>query len=181
MSSRLSINLIGASLIVLLAAPGAMAQGHKGHKDKGRHHDNTADHQPTNTAGHRLHADTAGRRLHDTPADRRLRDAAIRRDAYVIDRDGHRRIVTEYYTREGLPPGLAKRRSLPPGLARQLRERGYLPPGLQRRLVVVPRPLAERLPPGPSYYTRYFAGRDMIVVDRRTNRVAAIIPNVLPG
>jgi hypothetical protein len=165
MSSRLSVHLIGASLIVLLAAPGAMAQGHKGHKDKGRHHDNTADrHGPTTTAGHRLHADTA-----------------VRRDAYVIDRDGHRRIVTEYFDREGLPPGLARRRSLPPGLARQLRERGQLPPGLQRRLVLVPRPLADRLPPGPSYYTRYFAGRDLIVVDRRTNRVAAIIPNVLPG
>ena len=36
----------------------------------------------------------------------------------VIDRDGHRRIVTHYFSRESLPPGLAKRQSLPPGLQR---------------------------------------------------------------
>src|SRR6266702_4209645 len=34
--------------------------------------------------------------------------------AVVIDRDGHRRIVTEFFSRESLPPGLAKRQSLPP-------------------------------------------------------------------
>src|SRR6266511_2220364 len=55
----------------------------------------------------------------------------------------------------GLPPGLAKRDSLPPGLARQLRERGRLPPGLQRRLYPVPQPLLGRLPAAPSYYARY--------------------------
>ena len=36
-------------------------------------------------------------------------------------------MVADYYSREGLPPGLAKRESLPPGLAKQLRERGRLP------------------------------------------------------
>jgi hypothetical protein len=117
-----------------------------------------------------------GKGKHDTTADHR-----VERETYVIDRDGHRRIVTEYYTREGLPPGLARRESLPPGLAKHLRERGTLPPGLQKRLVAVPRPLADRLPPQPPYYRRYFAGRDLVIIDRRTNRVAAIIPNVLPG
>jgi hypothetical protein len=180
MTRKLATHLIGAALVALLAAPTARAKGHKDHKEKGRHHDNTAGHHPTTTAGHRLHANTARRRLHDTTADRRRNDRFVR-DTYVVDRDGHRRVVTEYFDREGLPPGLARRRSLPPGLARQLRERGQLPPGLQGRLIAVPRPLADRLPPEPSYYTRYFAGRDMIVVDRRTNRVAAIIPNVLPG
>jgi len=155
MSRTIARNLIGAGLIAILSAPGALAGDDKDHKGRGKHHDNTAD-------------------------QRAVADTAVRRDAFVIDRDGHRRIVTEYVDREGLPPGLARRRSLPPGLARQLRERGQLPPGLQRRLIVVPRPLVDRLPPQPSYYTRYFAGRDMIVVDRRTNRVAAIIPNVLP-
>lgn len=97
----------------------------------------------------------------------------------VIDRDGHRRIVTEYYTRESLPPGLAKRESLPPGLQRQLRERGRLPPGLQKRLVVVPGPLASQLPPVPPYYTRYFAGRDLVIVDTRTNTIVNVILDVL--
>ena len=97
----------------------------------------------------------------------------------VIDRDGHRRIVTQYFTRESLPPGLARRQSLPPGLQRQLRERGHLPPGLQKRLVIVPGPLVSQLPPVPPYYTRYFAGRDLIVVDTRTNTIVNVIRDVL--
>src|SRR4029434_7464978 len=52
----------------------------------------------------------------------------------ILDRDTQRRIVRDYYRDNGLPPGLAKRESLPPGLAKQLRERGELPPGLQKRL-----------------------------------------------
>ncbi len=97
----------------------------------------------------------------------------------VIDRDGHRRIVTQYYTREPLPPGLARREALPPGLQRQLRERGRLPPGLQKRLVAVPGPLLSQLPPVPPYYTRYFAGRDLVVVDTRTNTIVNVIRDVL--
>ena len=100
-------------------------------------------------------------------------------ETVVIDRDGHRRIVTQYFSRESLPPGLAKRRSLPPGLQKQLRERGRLPPGLQKRLVPVPEPLVSRLPRIPPYYNRYFAGRDLIVVDRRTNTIVAVISDVM--
>src|SRR6185295_15295083 len=99
--------------------------------------------------------------------------------AIVIDRDGHRRIVTQYYSHESLPPGLARRQSLPPGLQKQLRERGRLPPGLQKRLVPVPGPLVSQLPRVSSYYNRYFAGRDLIVVDRRTNAIVAVIPDVM--
>lgn len=95
-----------------------------------------------------------------------------------IDRDAHRRVIREYRT-EGLPPGLAKRESLPPGLRKQLRERGELPPGLQKRLVPVPRALESRLPRLPRQYERHFAGDDLIVVDRETNRIVAIIPDVL--
>lgn len=99
--------------------------------------------------------------------------------AVVIDRDGHRRIVTQYYSRESLPPGLAKRQSLPPGLQKQLRERGQLPPGLQKRLVPVPLPLVSQFPALPPHYNRYFAGRDLIIVDRRTNAIVAVISDVL--
>lgn len=35
--------------------------------------------------------------------------APIAEREVAIDRDGHRRIVTEYFSRESLPPGLAKR------------------------------------------------------------------------
>src|SRR5438128_10633952 len=88
-----------------------------------------------------------------------------REDVVVIDRDGHRRVIHEYYTSNALPPGLAKRESLPPGLLKQLRERGTLPPGLEKRLTPVPAGLGGRLPAMPAYDTRYFAGRDLIVVD----------------
>ena len=98
--------------------------------------------------------------------------------AVVVDRDGHVRIVREYAHEGSLPPGLAKRESLPPGLRQQLHEGGALPPGLRKRLVPVPAPLLVRLPPVPSYYHRYFAGDDLIVVNTRTNRIATIIVDV---
>lgn len=98
--------------------------------------------------------------------------------AIAIDRDGHRRIVHEYYTQQALPPGLAKREALPPGLAKQVRERGELPPGLQKRMTRVPAPLAARLPGLPGYYSRYFAGNDLIIVDDRSNRIVSVIPNI---
>lgn len=96
----------------------------------------------------------------------------------AIDRDGDRRIVRDYYRTNGLPPGLAKRQSLPPGLQKQLHERGELPPGLQRRLTAVPSPLTARLPGLPPYYSRYFAGSDMLVVDTRSNRIVSVIPDI---
>ena len=101
------------------------------------------------------------------------------RDTVVFDRDGHARVIRDYRRAGSLPPGLAKRESLPPGLRRQLHERGQLPPGLQKRLVAVPHPLDARLPPIPPYYDRYFAGDDLLVVDSRTNRIAAILRDVL--
>ena len=106
------------------------------------------------------------------------RGAAAKDEAVVIDREGHRRIVHEYYTQQALPPGLAKREALPPGLEKQLRERGALPPGLQKRMTPVPAPLVARLPGLPAYYSRYFAGTDLIVVDNRSNRIVSVIPNI---
>jgi hypothetical protein len=100
------------------------------------------------------------------------------KDNPVFDRDRHVRVIRDYRT-EGLPPGLAKRASLPPGLRKQLVERGELPPGLQKHLVDVPGPLVSRLPAVPAYYHRYFAGDDLIVVDTRTNRIVAIVRDVL--
>ena len=100
-------------------------------------------------------------------------------DVVVVDRDGHARVIREFRGTGSLPPGLAKRESLPPGLRRQLAERGELPPGLQKYLVEVPGPWQARLPAIPSHYHRYFAGDDLIVVDTRTNRIVAIVPDVL--
>ena len=99
-------------------------------------------------------------------------------DRHVFDRDGHVRVIHEYQ-RAGLPPGLAKRQSLPPGLEKQLRERGELPPGLQKRWVGVPGNLSARLPPMPPYYHRYFAGDDLVVVDTRDNTIAYLLRDIL--
>jgi len=96
----------------------------------------------------------------------------------VVDRDSHHRVIREYGRGGSLPPGLAKRHSLPPGLRKQLRERGTLPPGLQKHLVPVEGPVVTRLPPLPAYYHRYFAGDDLIVVDTRTNRIVLMIRDV---
>jgi Ni/Co efflux regulator RcnB len=96
----------------------------------------------------------------------------------IVDREGHIRVIRDYARGGSLPPGLAKREALPPGLRKQLRERGELPPGLQKRLTPVPSPLAARLPGLPAYYDRYFLGSDLVVVDRRSNRIAALIPNI---
>ena len=164
MSRRAVTSLIGAVLVVFLGSPAAFADHHKGGKGD-KHHGRTTTAprtftaRPTGTSGHK---------------------AVDRRDVIVIDRDGHRRVVADYFSREGLPPGLAKRQSLPPGLERQLRERGRLPPGLEKRLIPIPGPLAGRLPAQPPYYSRYFIGRDLVILDRRTDRIAAIIPNVVP-
>ena len=108
-------------------------------------------------------------------------DKAARKqgEAAAIDREAHLRVIREYGRGGSLPPGLQNRRQLPPGLRRQLRERGALPPGLQKHLVPVPGPLITRLPAIPPYYQRYFAGDDLIVVDSRTDRIAAIIRDVL--
>jgi hypothetical protein len=51
---------------------------------------------------------------------------------------------------------------------------------LQKQLTPVPPALGGRLPGVPAYYTRYFAGRDLLVVDTRTNRIVSIIPDVIP-
>jgi len=100
-------------------------------------------------------------------------------DKYVFDRDGHVRVIHEYFRQGSLPPGLAKRQSLPPGLEKQLHERGELPPGLQKKWVGVPGNLSARLPPMPPYYHRYFAGDDLVVVDTRNNTIAYLIRDVL--
>jgi hypothetical protein len=97
-----------------------------------------------------------------------------------------RRIIEEYYHRgakpkqKGLPPGLAKRGgNLPPGLQKQLDKNGRLPPGLQKRLEPLPVDLDRRLPRLPEYWERVILERDIILIDRRTERILDIIENVV--
>jgi hypothetical protein len=71
-----------------------------------------------------------------------------------------RSAITDYYRTQpgGLPPGLAKRESLPPALEKQLRRNGKLPPGLEKKLVPFPAELESRLPPCPPEVHRGMVG-----------------------
>jgi hypothetical protein len=104
------------------------------------------------------------------------------RPAYFLPEE--RRIIENYYRSsgpsQGLPPGLAKRGGkLPPGLQKHLDKNGTLPPGLQKRLEPLPQDLTLRLPGLPDYWERVILGRDVILVDRRSNRILDIIENVI--
>src|SRR5262245_47031145 len=104
------------------------------------------------------------------------------RPAYFLPEE--RRIIENYYRSsgpsKGLPPGLAKRGGkLPPGLQKHLDKNGTLPPGLQKRLQPLPQDLNARLPGLPDYWERVILERDVILVDRRTNRILDIIENII--
>jgi hypothetical protein len=83
--------------------------------------------------------------------------------------------------RNGLPPRLAKRESLPPGLQKQLRRNGTLPPGLQKKLVVLPVSLESRLSKLPGDLVRVVLGRDLVLMDRRSDTILDLLPGVLYG
>ena len=95
-------------------------------------------------------------------------------------------MIEEYYRRskkgksKGLPAGLAKRGgNLPPGLQKHLQKYGQLPPGLQKRLEPLPVDLDRRLPQLPDYWERVVLERDVILIDRRSNRILDIIEDVI--
>ena len=94
-----------------------------------------------------------------------------------------RRVIEAYYHKagpsKGLPPGLAKKNKLPPGLQKHLDRTGKLPPGLQKRLEPLPADLEARLPRIPDYWERVILERDVILMDRRTQRILDIIEGVV--
>jgi hypothetical protein len=75
---------------------------------------------------------------------------------------------------------LAKRGgNLPPGLQKKLDRDGKLPPGLQKRLQPLPVDLDRRLPRLPEHWERVVLERDIILIDRRTERILDIIEDVI--
>jgi hypothetical protein len=97
-----------------------------------------------------------------------------------------RRIIEDYYHQgkeseeERFAAGLAKRGgNLPPGLQKKLDRDGKLPPGLQKRLEPLPVDLDRRLPRLPEYYERVILERDIVLIDRRSNRILDIIEDVI--
>lgn len=94
------------------------------------------------------------------------------------DRD----LIRDYYRDQysNLPPGLAKRGgNLPPGLQKHLERDGTLPPGLQKRIQPFPYELERRLPRLPDEYRRVTLGVDILIVDRRTQRIMDIVRDIL--
>ena len=96
----------------------------------------------------------------------------------VHDRD----TIRGYYQdrNSSLPPGLAKRNgNLPPGLQKHLERDGTLPPGLQKRVQPFPEDLERRLPRLPDTYQRVTLGVDILILDRRTQRIVDIVHDIL--
>ena len=74
---------------------------------------------------------------------------------------------------KGMPPGLAKRESLPPGLARQLEKNGKLPSGLAKR--DLPSDLESKLPPPPEGTEREVVDNDIVLIDKAKGTILDIL------
>ena len=79
-----------------------------------------------------------------------------------------------------LPPGLAKRETLPPGLQKQLVQRGTLPPGLQKKIQPLPIALERQLLPIPTGYRRVVVAGNVILMNPTTGLIYDIVRNVIP-
>ncbi|MBI4442294.1 MAG: hypothetical protein HY649_02835 [Acidobacteria bacterium] len=79
-----------------------------------------------------------------------------------------------------LPPGLAKRETLPPGLEKQLRQKGTLPPGLQKKIQPLPFELDRQLTRLPTGYRRVVIAGNVIVMNPVTGLIYDIVRNVIP-
>ena len=151
--------ICGLLLVMLLALPGmSAAQGN------GKGHGN----------GHNKQAD-------DDDSDRG-RDRDDRGGVRVVFSVRDRNLIRDYYRDQNsnLPPGLAKRNgNLPPGLKKHLERDGTLPPGLQKRVQPFPDDLERRLPRLPDTYRRVTLGVDILILDRRTQRIVDIVRDIL--
>jgi Ni/Co efflux regulator RcnB len=97
-----------------------------------------------------------------------------------------KRIIRDYYRgdddaagqkaakdKSGLPPGLAKKDTLPPGLAMQLERNGTLPPGLAKR--DLPDDLRARLPRRPWGQNLVIVDDKVLLIQRATNLILDIL------
>ncbi|OFV99892.1 MAG: hypothetical protein A3F68_03420 [Acidobacteria bacterium RIFCSPLOWO2_12_FULL_54_10] len=82
--------------------------------------------------------------------------------------------------RSNLPPGLAKRETLPPGLQKQLEKNGALPPGLQKKIQPFPPELERQLSQVPTGYKRVVIAGNVILMDTKTSVIYDVIRAVIP-
>lgn len=102
-----------------------------------------------------------------------VHDENIHVEIAFSDRD--RSLIRGYY-RYHLPPGLAKRSSLPPGLQKQVMQRGQLPPGLRAKRL--PNELEVKLSPLPTGYVRVRIGTDVVLMNTRTKVIVDVIKDI---
>lgn len=86
------------------------------------------------------------------------------------------RVEIHRYFRQNLPPGLAKRETLPPGLRKQLAKRGSLPPGLSGERLPVE--LERRLGHLPAGYVRLRIANDIVLLDEKTRIILDIVTDI---
>jgi len=94
--------------------------------------------------------------------------------------DHDRQVIGDYYAQlkaKKVPPGLAKKDTLPPGLAKQLVKNGTLPPGLQGR--ILPQDLEAKLSQLPDGYARVIIGANIAILNTSTRVIADIITDVV--
>jgi len=73
----------------------------------------------------------------------------------------------------GLPPGLAKKGTLPPGLAKQLARNGHLPPGLEYR--GLPNDLIVQLPALQPAYRYVIVDDKVMLIQAASNLVLDVL------
>ena len=78
-----------------------------------------------------------------------------------------RRVIRNCFAEHAsdLPPGLAKRETLPPGLERQLERNGTLPPGLQKRVQPLPQVCESQLGRLPGDLERVVYNRRVMLIN----------------
>ena len=160
MTRRFLYMLLIGLVSFALQCPQALAQGNsQGHgKGKNKHQEQAEDDDYT------AQRDIAGGRVR------------------IVFGTRDREIIRDYYRDQysNLPPGLAKRGgNLPPGLQKHLERDGTLPPGLQKRVQPFPGELEARLPRLPDTYRRVVLGVDVLILDRRTQRIMDIVHDIL--
>lgn len=115
-------------------------------------------------------------------------------DVDIVIGEIERRIMRDYYERrlhewedsedgrdykknktkhKGLPPGLAKKGTLPPGLAMQLERNGHLPPGLEYR--DLPDDLLVQLPHLDPHYRYIIVDNRVLLIRRATNLILDVL------
>lgn len=163
MQRRLFFTVVCGLMMVL--APAALAQGNGNGNGNGH------------GKGHNKHA-----AQDDDEGSDRDQQSDSRGGIRIVFRVHDRDLIRDYYRdrNSSLPPGLAKRNgNLPPGLQKHLERDGTLPPGLQKRVQPFPDDLELRLPRLPDIYRRVTLGADILILDRRTQRIVDIVHDIL--